>query len=207
MDLRGWNERYQTLLGTQLRDECVTPLLAQAVNNGAAGNLRPGRALDLACGAGSNALWLASRGWQVTAVDGSSVAIDILRQRADQRELTIDTRVADLEKHQYVIQPDSWDLIAMCYYLQRDLFEPAKRGVVPGGHVLAIVHIPDPGEGLTRFRLAPGELTRYFDDFEILHQYEGPSHDPAHRRWVAEIVARRPAKPFGPEKSRAPAAG
>jgi|SRR5579863_111284 len=179
MDLRGWDERYRNHPG----DTCVTPLLASS-----ACNLAPGRALDLACGAGRNALWLASRGWRVTAVDGSSAAIDILTTRNP----AIDARVADLEKRQYVIEPDSWDLIAMCYYLQRDLFEPAKRGVIPGGIVLAIVHIPEPGEALTPFRLAPGELARYFDDFEILHHHEGPSHDPAHQRWVAEIVARRP---------------
>jgi SAM-dependent methyltransferase len=192
MDLRGWDERYRTRPG----DECVTPLLARAasnaVSNEAARNLVPGRALDLACGAGRNALWLASRGWQVTAVDGSSVAIDILRQRTAQYQFTIDARVADLEKHEYMIQPDSWNLIAMCYYLQRDLFEPAKCGVVPGGLVVAIAHIPEPADSqMSRFRLAPGELADYFNGFELLHQYEGPSHDPAHQRWVAEIVARR----------------
>jgi tellurite methyltransferase len=180
MDLRGWDERYRTQPG----DECVTPLLARTSQS-----LVPGRALDLACGAGRNALWLASRGWQVTAVDGSSVAIEILSARNP----AIDARVADLEKHEYMIQPDSWDLIAICYYLQRDLFEPAKRGVVPGGIVLASAHIPEPADPhMTPFRLAPGELAGYHKDFEILHQYEGPSHDPAHRRWVAEIVARRP---------------
>jgi tellurite methyltransferase len=179
MDLRGWDDRYKTHPG----DQRATPLLAST-----ACNLPPGRALDLACGAGRNALWLASRGWHVTAVDGSSAATAVLTARNP----IIDARVADLEKHHYVIEPDSWDLIAMCYYLQRDLFEPAKRGVTPGGIVLAIVHIPEPGEGLTPFRLAPGELARYFDGFEILHHYQGPSHDPAHQRWVAEIVARRP---------------
>jgi SAM-dependent methyltransferase len=179
MDLRGWDERFRTHPG----DQCVTPLLA-----GSVGNLIPGRALDLACGAGRNALWLASRGWQVTAVDGSSVAIEILSARNP----AIDARLADLEKHQYVIEPDSWDLIAMCYYLQRDLFDPAKRGVVPGGVVLAIAHIPEPGDAqMTPFRLAPGELATYFRDFEVLHLYEGPSRDPAHSRSVAEIVARR----------------
>jgi SAM-dependent methyltransferase len=183
MDLRGWDERYRAQQGTRLQEECVTPLLSSSVCN-----LVPGRALDLACGAGRNALWLASHGWQVTAVDGSSAAIDILKRRNP----AIDARVADLEKHEYLIQPDSWDLIAMSYYLQRDLFEPAKRGVVPGGVVLAIVHIPEPSDPrMTPFRLAPGELPGYFKDFEILHHYEGPSHDPAHLRWVAEIVARR----------------
>jgi SAM-dependent methyltransferase len=152
-------------------------------------NLAPSRALDLACGAGRNALWLASQGWHVTAIDGSSAAIELLSARNP----AIDARVADLEKHEYIIQPDSWDLIAICYYLQRDLFEPAKRGVVPGGIVLVSAHIPEPGDPhMTPFRLAPGELAGYFKDFEILHQYEGPSRDPAHRRWVAEIVGRRP---------------
>jgi tellurite methyltransferase len=189
MDLRGWDERYRALQGTEFREQCVTPLLAQTVSNGGVGELAPGRALDLACGAGRNALWLASRGWQVTAVDGSGVAIDLLKTCNP----TIDARVADLEKHEYVIQPDSWDLIAILYYLQRDLFEPAKRGVVPGGFVIATAHIPEPADPkMTPFRVAPGELAVYFHEFEILHHYEGPSHDPAHQRWVAEIVARRP---------------
>src|ERR1700733_6626996 len=168
MDLRGWDERYCL----HPADECPTPLLSSTAQT-----LVPGRALDLACGAGRNALWLASRGWQVTAVDGSSVAIEILSARNP----AIDARVADLEKHEYVIEPDSWDLIAICYYLQRDLFEPTKRGVVPGGIVLAIVHIPEPSDPqMTPFRLAPGEFAAYFRDFEILHHYEGPSNDPAH---------------------------
>jgi tellurite methyltransferase len=190
MDLDGWDERYRAHPG----NGTPTPLLSRI-----ASTLVPGRALDLACGAGRNALWLASRGWQVTAVDGSRAAIEILRQRAAEHSLTIDARVADLEKHEYTIQPDSWDLIAMCYYLQRDLFDPAKFGVVPGGIVLAIVHIPEPDDPAvnskepTPFRLAPGELTGYFPNFEILHRYEGPSGDPAHKRWVAEIAARRPA--------------
>lgn len=180
MDLRGWDERYRS----NPANECVTPLLSHTVSA-----LIPGRALDLACGAGRNALWLAAHGWQVTAADGSSAAIEILKARNP----AIDARVADLENHEFTIGPDSWELIAILYYLQRDLFEPAKRGVVPGGIVIAIAHIPEPADPqITRFRLAPGELAAYFHDFEILHQYEGPSRDPAHKRWVAEIVARRP---------------
>jgi hypothetical protein len=136
-------------------------------------------------------VWLAERGWSVTAVDGSVAAIDIVRTRATERDLAVDARVADLENGEYTIAEDSWDLIAMCYYLQRNLFEPAKRGVVAGGMVLAIVHIPEPGVEPSRFSLLPGELRNYFQDWEILHSYEGPPEDPAHRRWVAEIVARR----------------
>lgn len=178
MDLHGWDERYRS----QTETGPATPLLIDI-----AGSVPPGRALDLACGAGRNALWLADRGWRVTAVDGSSAAIGYITASNH----GIDARIADLENHDYTIQPDSWDLIAMCYYLQRDLFEPAKRGVVPGGIVLAIVHIPGPGQALTPFRLSPGELAAEFQDFEILHSYEGPPRDPVHHERVAEIAARR----------------
>ncbi len=183
MDLRGWDQRYRA------RREIgpPSPLLVKVAEGSKPGILKQRRALDLACGSGRNALWLADHGWQVTAVDGSQAAIELLHAKNP----SVDARVADLEKHEYAIEPDSWDLIAMSYYLQRDLFEPAKRGVVPGGVVLAIVHIPGPGEGLTPFRLNPGELASYFQNFEILHSYEGPPSDPEHHQWVAEIAARR----------------
>jgi tellurite methyltransferase len=180
VDLRGWDERYRT--SEPATAGPPTPLLART-----AAGLRPGRVLDLACGAGRNAVWLAQNGWSVTAVDGSRAAIEIVRRR----EPAIDARVADLEKNEYAIEADSWDLIAMCYYLQRDLFEPARRGVAAGGVVLAIVHIPEPGSEPSRFSLLPGELRNYFQGWEILHSYEGPLEDPEHKRWVAEIVARR----------------
>ncbi len=124
-------------------------------------------------------------------MDGSEAAIQILRQRAADQRVRINACIADLEKGEYPIEPESWDLIAICYYLQRDLFETAKGGVMAGGVLLAIVHIAEPGEEPTQFRLRPGELERYFEGWEIVHYYEGKSRDPAHARAVAEIVARR----------------
>src|SRR5437868_2094340 len=100
-----------------------TPLLVET-----AAKLKPGRALDLACGKGRNAIWLAEHGWRVTAVDRSSGAIP-----------GVDTHVADLEKHEFQIVEAAWDLIVVSYYLQRDLFERIKRGIAPGGIALVIV--------------------------------------------------------------------
>jgi tellurite methyltransferase len=140
--------------------------------------LKPGRALDLACGTGRNAVWLAEHGWQVTAVDRSPIAIP-----------GVDTHVADLEKHEFPILEAAWDLIVAAYYLQRDLFEPIKQGVKRGGIAIAIVHVFEPGHEQSRFSLQPGELAKYFDGWEILHYREGKSTD--HHRAVAEIVARR----------------
>jgi len=148
-----------------------TPLLVET-----ASKLKPGRALDLACGTGRNAIWLAEHGWQVTAVDRSPVAIP-----------TVDTHVADLEKHEFQIVEASWDLIVVCLYLQRDLFEPIKRGLKPGGVALVVVLLMEPGHEQSLFRVRPGELAKYFDGWEISHYHEGKSGD--RHRSVAELVA------------------
>jgi SAM-dependent methyltransferase len=69
MDARAWDERYAAadLVWSATPNQFVAEELA---------DLPPGRALDLACGEGRNALWLAERGWQVTAVDFSQVALN-----------------------------------------------------------------------------------------------------------------------------------
>jgi tellurite methyltransferase len=184
-----WNARYR--FGERAAEDLEappTPLLVETARR-----LKPGRALDLACGAGRNALWLAENGWSVTAVDAAEAAIEILRSRAGALGVAVDARVADLEQGEFDIGSSCWDLIAICYYLQRNLIEPAKQGVVPGGTLLVIVHITEPGEEPTGHRLRPGELKNYFDGWEILHHYEGKPRDAAHQRSVAEVVARRPA--------------
>jgi SAM-dependent methyltransferase len=173
MDIAGWDERYRSREAHETEPE---PLVVET-----AMRLPAGAALDLACGAGRNALWLAERGWRVTAIDGAPAAIEILRQRASERSLRVDARVADLEKHEYQIAPSAWDLIVICRYLQRDLLEPAKLGLVPGGVLLQIALV---GEQATYKRLVPGELDGYFQGWEILHRREDGS--------VSEIVARRP---------------
>jgi tellurite methyltransferase len=188
MEIGGWNERYRS--GDPAADDLragPTRLLMETAKQ-----LEPGKALDLACGTGQNALWLAEHGWSVTAVDGAPAAIDILRSRASERGVTVDARVADLEKGESRIEDSSWDLIAVCYYLQENLFEPAKRGIVPGGILIAIVHITELGEEPTAHRLRPGELERYFQGWEIIHRHEGKPNDMARHRCVAEIIARRP---------------
>jgi tellurite methyltransferase len=188
MEVHDWNRRYR-LRERPAEDlgAASTPLLVKT-----AVQLAPGKALDLACGAGRNALWLADHGWEVTAVDAADAAIEILQIRAEERGLKINALVADLEKDEFEIEPSGWDLVAMCYYLQRNLFEPAKRGVAPRGILISIVHLTEPGEEDGPHRLRPGQLERYFTGWEILHRHEGKPTDSAHHRAVAEIVARRP---------------
>ncbi len=190
MDIAGWNQRY--LLRNRPGEDFDAPPTALLVET--AQQLLPGRALDLACGTGRNALWLASHGWTTTAVDGASAAIETLRARAKKLGVSVDAQVADLQKAEYSIGFQRWDLITICYYLQRDLFEPAKQGIAPGGVLLVIVHTTESGEEPNEARLRPGELQNFFPGWRILHFYEGKPNDPAHRRSVAEIVAQAPGK-------------
>jgi tellurite methyltransferase len=179
MDLAGWEQRYRAQEETP--EPSPHPLLVEAATS-----LPPGRALDLACGAGRDSVWLAQHGWSVTAVDGSPAAIEILRHRA--QDLRIETQIADLEAPRFTLAPASYDLIAICYYLQRSLFEPAKRALVPGGIIIAIALLTEPGKD-NSYRLDPGELPRYFNGYEILH------HREVRDQWqhqVAGIVARKP---------------
>jgi tellurite methyltransferase len=200
MEIQYWEKRYRSReRATEDLQAAPSPLLMETIerltrdSRLAASANRPRGALDLACGAGRNALYLAEQGWSVTAVDGSAAAIAILRERAAARGLNVDARVADLEREEFPIEPAAWDLVAILYYLQRNLFEDAKRGVAPGGLLIAIVHITEPGEEPTPHRLRPGELETYFAGWEIVHYYEGASRDVAHQRPVAEIVARNGA--------------
>jgi tellurite methyltransferase len=185
VSLQQWNERYRA--GEQLFDT-PSPLVDRF-----AGPLTPGNALDLASGPGRNALYLAEQGWRVTAVDGSPVAIDALLARARSRNLNIDARVADLERGEFSIEPEAYDLICGCYYLQRSLFPQMKAGLRPGGMLIAIVHLAeaDRPHG-TPTRAIPGELRSYFPDWTILHYYEGKPNESCHQRPVAELVARKP---------------
>jgi hypothetical protein len=83
--------------------------------------------------------------------------------------VNVRTVEADLQKGEYTITPSHWDLITLCYYLQRDLIEPAKNGTRPGGLLLVIAHTTEGDEQPTESRLRPGELARYFTGWEILH--------------------------------------
>jgi 2-polyprenyl-3-methyl-5-hydroxy-6-metoxy-1,4-benzoquinol methylase len=107
------------------------------------GDLPPGRALDLACGAGRNAVWLAERGWRVTGADFSDVALANARGLAAERGVEVEWVDADLLE--WEAPPRSFDLVVVLYLQlpadeRRSVLDRAAGAVAPGGTILVVGH-------------------------------------------------------------------
>ncbi len=131
-----WNERYASAprLFNAEPDETLVEL---------AGSLPPGRAIDLGAGEGRNALWLARKKWQVTAVDLSEVALGRLAAEAAEEGLDVDTVVGDVLEH--LGRGGLYDLVVLAFIQwipeERDkLLAAASAAVAPGGHLFLIGH-------------------------------------------------------------------
>jgi 2-polyprenyl-3-methyl-5-hydroxy-6-metoxy-1,4-benzoquinol methylase len=105
--------------------------------------LQPGRALDLACGEGRNSVWLAERGWKVTAVDFSEVAIGKARERAAREGQEVELVCADLVE--YEPPAEAYDLVLLLYLHvpaaeRRTILSRAAAALRPGGTFLLLGH-------------------------------------------------------------------
>ena len=105
--------------------------------------LAPGRALDLACGEGRNAVWLAEQGWRVDGVDFSAVALAKAAQLADARGVAVEWTRADLVGHEP--ERDAYDLVVVLYLQLPDaergpVLRRAAAAVAPGGLLLVVAH-------------------------------------------------------------------
>lgn len=183
-----WNERYGR---GETAGKPPEPLLVSAT-----ANALPGRALDLACGLGRNSLHLAQTGWQVVAVDYSSVALRHLEQQASARGLEMQIVHADLERHEFQIDLDSYGLICNCCYLQRDLFPAIKAGLRSGGLFIGVFPLFDPSTAEHQmnpeFLIRTGELLHTFSDWHVQHYSEDEPQTADGHRLRARIAARKP---------------
>jgi 2-polyprenyl-3-methyl-5-hydroxy-6-metoxy-1,4-benzoquinol methylase len=166
MDRYDWDERYR-------QKEFVWALEPNPILEGEVGHLPPGCALDLAAGEGRNAIWLASKGWTVTAVDWSQVAVEKGRERAGSAGVAVDWVLADLEEWEPVASP--FDLVVITYFqppaeLRRSVWRKAATAVIPGGTLVVVGH----------------------DSSNLTRGWGGPPN-PASLYRAADVVAVRPA--------------
>ena len=136
MDSASWDRRYQ---GRELvwTAEPNRFLVAETET------LAPGRAIDLACGEGRNAIWLAEREWQAVGADFSEVGLQKARELANRRGVNVEWVAADLLD--YRPDPRAFDLV-LVFYLQvptaqrPPILQAAAEAVAPGGTFLLVAH-------------------------------------------------------------------
>ena len=136
MKREDWNARYASVENLW----AVRPnrfLVAEA------GELPPGRALDLACGEGQNTIWLASLGWDIVGVDYSEIAIAKAGVRAERDGVVAEFVCADLVD--YAPEGQAFDLVLVLYLhipadQRRRVLERAAAAVAPGGTFVFVGH-------------------------------------------------------------------
>ena len=136
MDRHDWDRRYGAA-ALVWGEEPNRFLVAEV------GALRPGRALDLACGEGRNAVWLAERGWTVTGVDFSPVALARAAELAARRGVEVELVEADLTG--YTPPRAAFDLVLVLYLQlpsagRRVVLDAAAAAVAPQGTLLVVGH-------------------------------------------------------------------
>ena len=154
---------------------------------------RVGDALDVACGRGRHAFWLAQRGLRTYAIDRDPDVVRELNETASRRALPIIASVLDLETGAVRFAPPEYDVIVVVDYLHRPLFPALIEALRPGGVLVyetftraqaARGHPKNPA-----FLLEPGELVTLVDPLEILASREGDYEG----RMVSGVIARRGA--------------
>lgn len=186
-DRAKWDERYRE--GAYADRPHPSDLLRDWIDRAPSG-----RALDVACGAGRNALFLAANGFAVDAVDISPEGLARGRRSAAERGLAVHWIEHDLDLP--LALPDDYALILVVRFLDLPLIRRLARRLAPGGLLVCEEHLRSEveviGPGNPAFRVAPGELREAASGLEVLQYDEGLFDDPDGRRAaLARLVAKR----------------
>ena len=184
-DRERWNAKYAA--GTYVARTHPSALLAAWMDR-----LPRGRALDVACGMGRNAIHLAAHGYAVDAMDISGVALARARERAAATRVEVNWIETDLERPD--VAREAYDVIVVARFLDRPLIPRLIDALRPGGHVVYDHHYITPadvgGPKSRRFRARPNELLDRFRALRVLFYEEGVTADPdGSRMALARLVA------------------
>lgn len=193
-DKKRWNRKYrQDVACTEPRTapdpfllRTFSEFILPAFPNG-------GSALDVAGGAGRHAIWLATRGWQVTIIDISETGVEQARQNARPVASHIHFVVDDLT-HFNAAQmqfADGFDVVMVFFYLERGIFAEVLKALRPGGLFIYKTYASPQSKLVTGPKnpdhlLKPGELRQLASGLQVLQYSEKISE-----KAVAELVARK----------------
>jgi len=187
-DREKWDRRYRE--GAYAQRSWPSALLTDWIDA-----IPPGRAMDVACGAGRNALYLAERGFGVDAVDISGEALERARDTGRQMGLSVNWVEHDLDEP---LELDSrYQLILIIRYVNLPLIGRLTANLAPGGFLMCEQHMVSEEEVIgpanPAYRVRPGDLISTAQGMRILHLEEGMVEDPdGQTAALARLVAQRP---------------
>ena len=153
-----------------------------------------GRALDLACGDGRHALYLARHGWRLEAIDFAHAGLSRMMAVARHERLRLEAVQADLEC--FSLPRDRYDVVVNVRYLQRSLFTAITASLRTGGVLVFETFLRDQQSiGHPRnpaFLLERGELADALGELELLVYEEGCFETESGPTFLARAVARKP---------------
>lgn len=181
-----WDGRYAAVMAE------MPSTAANAVLINEASDLPSGTALDIGCGLGAEAIWLASHGWNVTALDVSRVALEHAEARARQAGARVNWICASLEEAQ--LQGGGYDLVTAFYPALRHTAEGAAQktllaAIAPGGTLLVVHHANVDVKRAKSYGFDPADYLSHDDIVALLHD-----------GWRVEVDRGRPRQtPAGPQ--------
>jgi SAM-dependent methyltransferase len=157
-------------------------------------------AIDVACGLGRNAIYLARQGWRVDALDISPIALESLRAKATDSHLDITCQQVDLDHCRMdpaLLGTRHYDLALLIRYSDLTLIKNLTTALKSGGYLLTEKHLITSvdviGPRNPQFRVEPGALEQACEGLEILFYREGIVTDPDGRRAaLAQAIGRKP---------------
>ena len=187
-DRKRWNEKHAAHVGDEAPSRFLEEVLASR-----SWMIPPGRALDIATGKGRNAIFLASKGFRVDAVDISAAALQEARKVARLKGRAVDFIEADLDHAD--LPRDAYDLIVNFNYLDRGLIAHLKNALKPGGHIVFETYLIDQREiGHPKnpaYLLGHNELLDLFRDFCVLYYREGKFSEGGSEDYKAGLLAQK----------------
>lgn len=182
-----WDQKYQEEMASLTKPD---PFFLSAYKQFVEDSFPNARAaLDLAGGLGRHALWLASRGWRVSVVDISEVAISRLHQTALQLDLPLDLFAMAATEYQF--ESAKFDLIVLFYHLDRSLCDKIVSALKPGGFLLCKTSLQwDSDERSTPASPDPlerNEILSLVPELSVMYHQERPVRN----RGVVEFVGKK----------------